>query len=130
MTYLGYIIRPGELLIGPVTVRCLKDALLPSTKSELRSFMGLCNFYRRFVRRFSDVAAPLNVLLRKDAPEKFGELSPDASAAFRKLRDAVSSPLVPALPTPGLSDTVDCDASDYQVAVRYFKRTKTVNAVY
>lgn len=99
VTYLGHIIRQGELLIDPVMVPRLKDALPPATQSELRSFLGLCNVYRRFVRVFSDVAAPLNAPLRKDPPAKFGALSTDATAAFEKLRDAVTSPPVLSLPT-------------------------------
>lgn len=68
VTYLGHITRPGDLLIDPVTVRCLRDALPPRTQSELRSFLGLWNVYCRFVRNFSNVAPTRSALLRKDAP--------------------------------------------------------------
>lgn len=120
MTYLGHIIRIGELLImDPVTVRCLKDSQPPTKQSKLPSFLGLCNFYRRFVENFSDTAAPLNVLLRKDAPPKFDFL-PDASlATFETLRIAVTSPPILALPIPGLPYTVDL--SDYQVRWALFQ---------
>ena len=39
---------------------------LPINVSEIRSFLGLVGYYRRFIKRFSDKAAPLNALLRKD----------------------------------------------------------------
>ena len=51
--YLGYVIRPGTLEVDEVATAALTKAKPPKTQTELRSFLGLCNFYRRFVPNYS-----------------------------------------------------------------------------
>lgn len=63
--YLEHINRPGKLSIDEVRVKSLKDAKDPAKKTELRSFLGLPNLYRRFFPNFEDNAAPLNKLHTK-----------------------------------------------------------------
>jgi Reverse transcriptase (RNA-dependent DNA polymerase) len=63
--YLGHVIRPGLLSVLEISTVALKDMAHPNNQTELRSFLGLCNFYRGFVKGFSKIAAPLNILLRK-----------------------------------------------------------------
>jgi hypothetical protein len=55
--------------------KALKTARPPTTQSELRSFLGLCNFYRRFISGFAKFASPLNALLRKGESPQLGVLS-------------------------------------------------------
>jgi hypothetical protein len=68
VNYLGHVIRPGRLGVAEKNTEALKVAPLPRTQTELRSFLGLCKVYRRFVPRFSAIAAPLNALLCKGMP--------------------------------------------------------------
>jgi hypothetical protein len=65
VNYLGNVICPGTLAVAEKNTRALRTAKHPSTKTELRSFLGLCNVYRRFANGFAKIAAPLNSLLRK-----------------------------------------------------------------
>lgn len=58
--YLGQIIWPGSLEIDSTHTRSLCQAAPPTNKTKNRSFMGLCNVYRRFVQNLALVAAPLN----------------------------------------------------------------------
>jgi Reverse transcriptase (RNA-dependent DNA polymerase) len=57
------LIGPGTLSVSEKNTRALRTAKPPSTQTELRSFSGLCNVYRRVVSGFSKIAAPLNALL-------------------------------------------------------------------
>jgi hypothetical protein len=69
----------------------------PTTQTELRSFLGLCNVYRRFFRGFSKIAAPLNLLLQKGETPQLGPLSEQVTA-FDTLRDALLNPQILVLP--------------------------------
>ena len=118
--YLGHIIKPGRLEVDQANTKSLRDARPPKTKSQLRSFLGLVNVYRRFIENFSKVAGPLNKLLKKGSPEKF-ELDEEQVSSFRALINEVISPKVLALPVPGLPYSVDTDACDYGVGCALFQ---------
>ena len=60
--FLGYIIRPDNLLMDPVKKAGITDWPIPKTLKQIQSFLGFCNFYRKFVPNFSDIAQPLNLL--------------------------------------------------------------------
>jgi RNase H-like domain found in reverse transcriptase/Reverse transcriptase (RNA-dependent DNA polymerase) len=113
--YLGHVIRPGRLGVAEKKTIALKTAPLPRTQTELRSFLGLCNVYRRFFPQFSAIYAPLNVLLCKGTPPRLGPLSPAAVAAFPEFRDRLLSPPVLALPRTEGRLCLDTDASDGQL---------------
>jgi RNase H-like domain found in reverse transcriptase/Reverse transcriptase (RNA-dependent DNA polymerase) len=113
--YLGHVIRPGRLVVAEKNTIALKTAPLPRTQTELRSFLGLCNVYRRFVPRFSTIATPLNVMLCKGMPPQLGPLPPAAFAAFTKLRDRLLSPPVLSLPRTEVRLCLDTNASDGQL---------------
>jgi Reverse transcriptase (RNA-dependent DNA polymerase) len=72
--YLGHVIRPGRLGVHEKNTDALKGATLPRTQTELRSFLGLCKVHRRFLPRFSALAAPLNIYLTKGNPPVLGKL--------------------------------------------------------
>ena len=118
--YLGHVIKPGKLEIDNANTKSLRGAKPATTKTELRSFLGLCNVYRRFIKNFSMTAHPLNALLTKGSPDKF-ELNGDQLAAFKTFIDAVCSPPVLALPKPDLPYSVDTDASEYGLGCTLFQ---------
>ena len=115
--YLGHIIEPGKLKIDEAVVAPLREAKHPMSKTELRSFLGLCNVYRRFVKDFSKIAAPLTALLTNDQPDKWTELTDDQISAFDTLIDRVTHPPVLSLPRPGRPYSIETDASAEQVGV-------------
>ena len=80
--YLGHVIRPGKLEVDGANTKSLRDARPPTTKTEIRSFLGLCNVYRRFIQNFARKAHQLNDLLKKGSREKF-ELNKDQLEAFQ-----------------------------------------------
>ena len=75
---------------------------------EVRSFLGLTSYYRRFVRAFANIVAPLHVLTRKDVPFRW---TPECQAAFDRLKAALTSSPVTAFPDFKLPFRLYKDAS-------------------
>ncbi|CAN8065809.1 unnamed protein product [Agarophyton chilense] len=119
--YLGHVIRPGRVTIEETRVKSLKEAKEPRTQTELRSFLGLANVYRRFIPHFADKAAPLNALLRKGQPPKLDPFTPVQTESFNSLKDSVVSAPILSLPKPERPFIKDTDASDYQVGCALFQ---------
>ena len=63
--YLGFIIEDGHLRMDPVKIAGIMDWPAPKTLKQLRSFLGFCNFYHKFIRNYTDKCRPLNELLQK-----------------------------------------------------------------
>ena len=57
--YLGNVIPPGKLEVDGAKTKSLRDARPPTTTTEMRSFLGQCNVYRRFIQKFERKAHPL-----------------------------------------------------------------------
>ena len=71
--YLGFIISEGKIEMDPKKIAGIADWPIPTTLKQLHSFLGFGNYYRRFIRNFSDVAQSLNELLRKDTVYEWTE---------------------------------------------------------
>ena len=61
----GHIISKERILVDPIKVEAIKDWPRPTNISEIRSFLGLAGYYRRFVKRFSKLTIPLTLLTKK-----------------------------------------------------------------
>ncbi|XP_042056513.1 uncharacterized mitochondrial protein AtMg00860-like [Salvia splendens] len=97
--YLGHIIAAGELRADPAKIKAMTDWPTSSNVKQLRGFLGLTGYYRRFVKNYSLIAAPLTELLKKDS-----FLWSDVAAnSFEELKAAMSSTSV--LRLPEFSDT-------------------------
>lgn len=66
--YLGLIISTEGIRMDPTKIEAIKQWDTPTCVQEVRSFVGFCNFYRRFIRNFSKIAGPLNSLTKKNIP--------------------------------------------------------------
>ena len=107
---LGHIVRPGQLHVHIKNVDALKHAKFPTTKTKLKSFLGMCNVYRRFVKDFAKRGKPLNALTRAEIPPELPQPTDVAFAAFEDLRNALLCPPVLALPKANRKLVVDVDA--------------------
>jgi len=89
-------------------VKAIKDWRTPKNVSQVRSFHGLANFYRRFVKDFSTITAPLNELTKKCVDFKWGNSQEND---FQKLKKCLTE--APLLVLPDFTKTceVECDAS-------------------
>ena len=113
--YLGHILRPGKLAIYGRNLEAINKAIPPKTKTQVRSFLGMCNVYRRFVRGYTKIAHPLNQMVRKEQPETWDMLAPKELEAFNQLKKALITAPILALPREGYPYTLDTDASEYQL---------------
>ena len=66
LPFLGHIITPQGIGPDPGKVEAIKKLIPPRNVSQLRSFLGLARYYRKFIRNFSEIARPLNKLLKKE----------------------------------------------------------------
>ena len=108
--YLGIIISEGELCMDPVKLEAVHKWPRPKPVKDIQKFLGFCNFYRRFVKNYSELARPLFDLTKK------GELfiwTKRQDTAFTGLQDALTSSPVLLLPDYGRPFTLYTDASDY-----------------
>ena len=110
--YLGYRIDKHGLHTMPDKVAAIQEAPRPGNVKELRAFLGLVQYYGRFIRNLSTVTQPLNKLLCKGVPWRWSEA---CDSAFQKLKAALASSEVLAHYDPELPVKLDCDASAYGV---------------
>lgn len=96
--------------MGQQKIQAIIEWPPPKDIHTLRSFLGLCNFYRRFVKSYSLIAVPVTELLKKVTPWDWG---PKRTEAFNALKMAMSSSPVLALPDLSKPFEVQTDASDY-----------------
>eukprot|EP00253_Pinus_taeda_P004243 PITA_04243 len=107
MLYLGHMIGVDGVRVYEEKIRAIRDWPEPRNVTELRGFIGICTYYRKFVKSFSQLAAPLTDLTRKGA----FSWSDTAQRAFDRLKEVMSSCLVLALPDFTQPFVLECDAS-------------------
>ena len=121
--YLGYIIEVGKgVRMDPKKVEALRQWQSPTSVRGVRSFLGFANFYREFIPRFSEVAAPLTALTKKDLAF---EWRPEAQAAFERLIGAMLKAPALAAWDPEAETIVEADASGYVVGGALLQRSTT-----
>jgi hypothetical protein len=69
--YLGYIVDEHGVHVYPANIQVIRDWLAPTTLTQLQSFLGVANFYRRFMLGFSHIASIVNHVAKGDGREKF-----------------------------------------------------------
>ena len=93
---MGHVISSQEIQVDPKKIEAVLNWEAPTNISEVRSFLGLAGYYRRFVEGFSILAAPITKLLRKDV--KF-QWDGQCQRAFEKLKQWFTSAPVLTLPS-------------------------------
>ena len=107
--YLGFILKSGKLAMNPNKTQAIEVWETPKSKKELQSFLGLVNYYRRFIRNCSKIAKPLTNLT-KNVPFHW---SKEAESAFQELKRTVISAPVLRQFNDTAPITVTTDASKY-----------------
>ena len=116
MTFLGHLIDGQGIRPLPDKVQALVDYPQPTTRHKLREFLGLVNFYHRFLPNCACILSPLNKLLGTSVGEN-KELvwSDDAAAAFNKIKDTLADAALLTHPKPGAPLAIATDASEVAV---------------
>jgi hypothetical protein len=112
LRYLGHIISAAGVATDPDKIQAVLQWPSPSSVRELRSFLGLAGYYRRFVKHFGLISKPLTELLRKGAIFVWTDVQ---EHAFVALKEALTSAPVLALPDFTKPFVVEIDASGYGI---------------
>jgi hypothetical protein len=107
--FLGHKISLGKIMMDEGKVKAIRDWLPPKSMPKLWSFLGLANYYRKFIAAYAKQTAPLTDLLKKDRPWHWSD---QCQPAFDKLKDAVASEPFLRLPNFELPFEVHTDASN------------------
>lgn len=112
VSYLGHIFSKNGIKVDPKKTSCMANFPRPNSVVEVQRFLGMCNYYRRYLQNYARIAKPLYILCKKDIPFIW---NPGCEESFNNLKKALSSP--PLLIFPNFNETfiVTTDASDFAV---------------
>ncbi|GJW84595.1 putative nucleotidyltransferase, ribonuclease H [Tanacetum coccineum] len=121
--FLGHVINGDGIHIDFSKIEAVRNWEAPRTPTEVRSFLGLARYYRRFIENFSKIAKSLTVLTQKSKTFDWGE---EQENAFRTLKDKLCNAPVLALPDRPKDFVVYCDASGIGLGCVLMQRGKVI----
>lgn len=121
--FLGFLVTSDGILPNPHKVRAIEAILPPSTLKELKSFLGLTSYYRRFIQDYAKIAKPLTNMTRGELSQVRAnqskkvaiELNDEGLKAFQTLKKLLTSAEVLAFPDFDKPFNLTTDASDYAI---------------
>ncbi|KAI3701724.1 hypothetical protein L6452_27011 [Arctium lappa] len=121
--FLGHVVNQKGIMVDPTKITAVMRWEVPKTPTEVRSFLGLAGYYRRFIQDFSKIALPMTRLTKKSAAFSWGK---DQQKAFEELRRRLCEAPVLTLPE-GMEDlVVYCDASHQGLGAVLMQRGKVI----
>ena len=108
MDFLGHVVSEEGIHVDPSKIKAIKNWSAPTTPTEIRQFLGLAGYYRRFIQNFSSIAKPLTALTQKGVTYNWGEKQ---DVAFQTLKQALCGAPILSLPEGTEDFVVYCDAS-------------------
>jgi hypothetical protein len=109
---LGHVISSAGVATDDSKISAVRDWPTPTDAKQLRSFLGLAGYYRKFVRNYASISKPLTALLTKFTPYIW---TPATDLAFRILKEALVSAPVLALPDFAAQFTIETDTCEYGI---------------
>ncbi|KAJ8356966.1 hypothetical protein SKAU_G00197600 [Synaphobranchus kaupii] len=125
--FLGFIIEEGSIRADPVKVKAVTEWPQPTSRKHLQQFLGFANFYRRFIRNYSVIAAPLTKLTSTAFSFCWNS---EAQRAFEQLKTRFSSAPILCHPDPSRQFTIEVDASDTGVGAILSQRAALDNKLH
>lgn len=110
LVFLGYVIDESGVQADPEKVAPIVNMPTPKNVKDVRRLIGMAGWYRRFIRDFSGITAPMTNLIKK-AKQNF-TWTEEAQAAFDRLKGALTSAPILGIPDFNLPFQIECDASD------------------
>ena len=112
LKFLGHIVGADGVKVDPAKISALMDWPTPASVTDVRQFMGLANYFRKFVVGMSSIAKPLTDLTKSGTPWMWGE---PQQQAFESIKQALCQ--APTLAMPDIQEefTVVCDASNFGI---------------
>ena len=123
MQFLGHIIDKDEIVVDPAKIEVVVKFEQPKTPTEVKSFLGLARYYRRFIQDFSKIATPLTNLTRKAT--KF-IWTAECEESFQELKSRLSKAPVLSLPDDNGGLVVYSDASHRGLGCVLMQRGKVI----
>jgi len=113
--YLGHVIRPGRVHVLEKNLRALRGLRYPETQTPMKSFLGMCGVYRRFLADFAKIAKPLTTLTSTTLTKRLPLPREEESKAFEEQRGRLLAAPILALPRREGHYIVDVDATNEQL---------------
>ena len=108
--YLGHLVSGKGIKPLPEKLESVKKMPAPTTPKEIKQFLGLVGYYRKFIPRFAEIARPMTNLTKQDVPF---EWTLQCQASFEMLKDALITSPILKYPDPNKSYTLFTDASKH-----------------
>ncbi|GJU01009.1 putative reverse transcriptase domain-containing protein [Tanacetum coccineum] len=121
--FLGHVVNRDGIHVDPSKVESVKNWKTPESSTEIRSFLGLAGYYRRFIENFSKIAKPLTLLTQKNKTYVWGDKQDEA---FLILMEKLCNAPVLALPDGPDDFVVYCDASKHGFGYVLMQRGKVI----
>ncbi|GJV26204.1 putative reverse transcriptase domain-containing protein [Tanacetum coccineum] len=122
--FLGHVIDNKGIHVDPAKIESVKDWASPKTPTEIRQFLGLAGYYRRFIEGFSKIAKPMTKLTQKKVKFEWGDKQ---ETAFQLLKQKLCSAPILALPEGSEDFIVYCDASKKGLGAVLMQREKVIS---
>uniref|UniRef100_A0A251VQQ9 RNA-directed DNA polymerase n=1 Tax=Helianthus annuus TaxID=4232 RepID=A0A251VQQ9_HELAN len=121
--FLGHTVNKLGIHVDPAKIEAVKNWVAPKSPSEIRSFLGLAGYYRRFISNFSKIVVPLTSLTQKERPFVWG---PEQEESFQTLKDMLCNAPILTLPDGNDDFVVYCDASNLGLGCVLMQRDKVI----
>ncbi|GJR16525.1 putative reverse transcriptase domain-containing protein [Tanacetum coccineum] len=121
--FLGHVIDSQGIHVDPAKIESIKDWASPKTATEIRQFLGLAGYYRRFIEGFSKIAKPMTKLTQKKVKFDWGD---KAETSFQLIKQKLCSAPILALPEGSEDFIVYCDASIKGLGAVLMQREKVI----